>query len=455
MTDEIRIDEVHRTALLAMHDDTEPTLDAALAAHAETGVIICADTYTCTTIDGQAALLTAVATGVRAFGHVQVLAEVTETIVHSGVARGQSLAEALRREGATITTSTGAPVGRRWPVLLIGTTRPPAHDAAQLVLRASWSGWTATVSPTRDTIAKPDTTCPLAAVAAGALGISEIFGATRASPGNDSGFRTATVNLWRPGTDNDTGPALTHAPLGWWLVGLGHLGQAHAWALSWLPYPPGRAVEVVLQDTDRTVSANHSTGLLTPRGSTGIPKTRLAAAALEHAGFSTRILERRLGSDLRASDNESHVALLGVDNLPTRRLTSTVGWRLAIDVGLGSGLADFSSLLLRRFPGNQRSDEVTAWKTQPAGPPTIPTSQAFRALATHSDPCGVVILADTAVGAAFVGVIAACLATAEACRELHAGPGHDVLTLDLTSMDTTMAVADIPADVISTPLRHR
>jgi hypothetical protein len=93
--------------------------------------------------------------------------------------------------------------------------------------------------------------------------VHEAFGAIRERPGSDVGWRTITLNLWQPGTDIDR-PTLTHAPAAWWLVGLGHLGQAYAWALSWLPYADPTKIEIVLQDTQRVVKANHSTGLLTP-----------------------------------------------------------------------------------------------------------------------------------------------------------------------------------------------
>src|SRR5206468_1018909 len=106
------------------------------------------------------------------------------------------------------------------------------------------------------------------------------------------------------------------------------------------------AVEVVLHDTDKTTPANHSTGVFTPRGSDGTMKTRLVAAALDGVGYETRIVERRLDESQKVGDGDVHVALLGVDNLPTRRLTSGVGWRLAIDAGLGSGSTDFVSILL-------------------------------------------------------------------------------------------------------------
>lgn len=75
------------------------------------------------------------------------------------------------------------------------------------------------------------------------------------------------------------GPAPGACPAAWWLVGLGHLGQAYSWVLSLLNYEKPSQVRVVLQDTDKTTPANHSTGLLTPAGPNGLHKTRLIAAA--------------------------------------------------------------------------------------------------------------------------------------------------------------------------------
>ena len=127
---------------------------------------------------------------------------------------------------------------------------------------------------------------------------------------------------------------------------VGRLGQASAWVISWLPYADPASIEAVLQDTDRTTPANYSTGVLTSEGSDDVPKTRLTAAALENAGLTTRIIERRAGSDFRAAPGECHVVLLGVDNLPTRRLTSGTGWTLAIDTGLGDQPGNFDSILI-------------------------------------------------------------------------------------------------------------
>ncbi|WP_103355609.1 hypothetical protein [Amycolatopsis sp. CA-128772] len=452
MADYFSADQVHRTVLLSAHDDTQPTLGAALAAHASIEVLICADEWACSDEEGQAALLTAIATGVRAFGRVYVHVGAPGAMICRGVYRGLVVAAAVEEAGALQVPEAELAKASGRPTLLIGpTTAAPAEGSGHCVLRASWSGWTATVTHVPSPALSTGPSCTLSAIASGALGISEIFGWIRARPGDDHGFRTATLNLWEFGSTAD-GAELAHAPLAWWLVGLGHLGQAHAWVISWLPYEQPGGVEIVLQDTGLTVPANHSTGVLTPSGSNGASKTRLSADALQHAGFRSRIIERDVRSDLRVFEDECHIALLGVDNLPARRLTSGVGWRFAVDVGLGNGAADFTSILIRRLPGRYLSQDVPSWRDQPSGPTEVPRSRAFTSLLSQGDKCGVVELAGTAVGAAFVGVIAACAAIAEACRELHGGVGYEVLNLDLAAMNTVTALADTPADVISTPL---
>src|SRR4029077_13393791 len=75
---------------------------------------------------------------------------------------------------------------------------------------------------------------------------------------------------------------------------------------------------------------------------------------------------------------------------------------------------------------------IPAWQPREPNAVTIPQTAAFADLQEHHDPCGVTELAGKAVGAAFVGVTAACLAIAEALRDLHGGTGHDTLLLSLT-----------------------
>jgi hypothetical protein len=439
-------DTVHRTALLGVHDGSQPTLEAALDAHAATGIAIVAGARPRRSAEQQAALCTATATAVRAFGNTIVVAD-GDGILTAGPHRGRTVAEAVLTEGAILAPDLRN-VREQWPVVLLGTPDPTLAQSLSgrpVVLRADWSGWTASVypvagPPTPTNAADGRSSNLLAAICAAALGVHEAFGAVQGRPGSDTGYRPISINLWCPAGEGPDGPPLTHAPASWWLVGLGHLGQANAWVLSWLPYTDRRQVPIVLQDVDKAVEANHSTGMLTPRQPGEIRKTRLVAPVLDALGFDTRILERRLDQDTRVAQQETHVALLGVDNLETRRMISTAGWRLAIDAGLGSGAADFNAIQLRRFPGARPSDQVSAWAEPPSTVVTPPRNSAFDDL-TRRDACGAVQLAGTAVGAAFVGVIAACLTVAEATRQLLGGTSLDVLSLHLESADPQAAPA--------------
>jgi hypothetical protein len=56
------------------------------------------------------------------------------------------------------------------------------------------------------------------------------------------------------------------------------------------------------------------------------------------------------------------------------------------------------------------------------------------------DRCGVTLLAGKAVGAPFVGAVAATLAVTELLRFLQGGPIHELIDLDLKSPDYRSAV---------------
>ncbi|MEU5281719.1 hypothetical protein AB0G87_35525 [Streptomyces asoensis] len=438
-------DTVHRTALLGAHEGSHPTLEAALDAHAATGIVVVAGTQPGQHAAFQAALCTAIATAVRAFGKTRVVAD-GGAMLTAGPFRGRTVADVVACEGATLVPDLQH-VPTHWPVLLLGAPDPVLQQslsARPVVLRAAWNRWTASVRPAAAAAGVNENMENgegiLAALCAAALGVHEAFGSVQGRPGSDAGYRPTTLNLWSPGEEGTAGPLLTHAPASWWLVGLGHLGQANAWVLSWLPYTDPTGVCVVLQDVDTAVEANHSTGMLTPRRPAQVRKTRLVAASLDRLGFDTRIVEQRLNLDTRVPRQDTHVALLGVDNLATRRMISGVGWGLAIDAGLGAGPADFNAIQIRRFPAARPSDQVPAWADSPASTPVLPRSGAFEDL-SQRDACGAVQLAGTAVGAAFVGVIAACLTIAEATRQLLGGTSLDVLSLHLGSADLNVAPA--------------
>ena len=57
------------------------------------------------------------------------------------------------------------------------------------------------------------------------------------------------------------------------------------------------------------------------------------------------------------------------------------------------------------------------------------------------DQCGITLLAGKAVGAPFVGAVAATLAISEILRLLHGGTLHESIDVDLQALDYRTAVA--------------
>lgn len=419
-------DEISRVVLLHLTDGTATSLEDAerlldarhLTLHPAPGLL--------TTAAGQAAILTAALTAVRTFGAVHVTLP-EDARVRDGVYRGRLLSDTLRQEGAHV---NDGPADLSSTVIVLGSAGEVQPESGGLVLHAGWDGWVATVSPIpRPAVVEGNV---LAAIAAAALAVGEAFAHARALPGGDAGYQTLQLNLLGP--DVTSGPDLRYAPASWWLVGLGHLGQAYGWVISHLPYDDSGSVEVTLQDTDRSSPANHSTSVLTPYGSRGVPKARLVAGGLEDAGLRTRIIERPLDENLHLRDEETHtVALIGVDNLPTRRALSAIGWPLAIDVGLGAHTQDHTAISMHRFPGSKSSHDIPAWQDHSQPERAIPVTPGFEDLNIRFDRCGVVTLAGKAIGVPFVGAIAACLAVTEALKQLHGLPGTEVAGLDIAT----------------------
>lgn len=421
------------------------------AQHRSFRVLIIAGAATCISRAGQAAVLTAIATAVRAFSEVTVCLGYPGREVLGGPHAGRQLGDIVASEGAQLVDDVSSPPRH---VIIIGET-PVELRTERHWIAATWSGWTASTGPAAEytqaigAAAEIDTVHPaagdpvgagcaenncVAAVAAGALAVAETFFVLMRKDESVSVARQVCLNLWLPDSTTERGPVMAYAPSRWWLLGLGHLGQAYAHVISWLDYADPSAVQVVLQDTQRAVPANHSTGVLTPGDPQNQRKTRIVAAALDRCGLETVIVERRMNAQTPVGGEDMHVALVGVDNLPTRRLIDQLGWKTAIDVGLGAGVRDFDGMTLRRLPG-QPSATVPAWQDQPKSSGSTPVDMDAPAL----DACGIAELNGVAVGASFVGVIAGAVAVAEATRVLHGGGAYSVMCRDLRDDESDAA----------------
>jgi hypothetical protein len=250
------------------------------------------------------------------------------------------------------------------------------------------------------------------------------------------------MSLWQPHRSwrqADPGPALTRLPEKVWLIGLGNLGQAYLWTLGLLPYPD-RAAKLVLQDFDKIAESNPSTSMLTQARDLGAYKTRMLASWAERCGFETCLIERAFDNDFKVRADEPRVALVGLDNVPARRLLEQVGFERVIETGLGAGPEDFLGISLHTFPAS-----IPARECWPDSEDSLTTrvmdQRAYRELKQASgDPCGTLRIARRSIGAPFVGAVASTLGVAELLRLLEGAPRIEFATVHLHDPDAMTAI---------------
>ena len=431
-------DELHRTIKLEMDEGRARTLDEAHEIVAGYVLQIDVGVGVSESETRQAMLVTAVNAASRAFlGGVRVHLHENGPM-GVGWVSGMDMASAVEKYGGEIVESLDC----EHPTLVIGNVveQPPGS----IVLHATWEGWSGgVVEDTKDRLAE-SLEFPLAGMLAAALGVSEAFQNLRGDA--VAGRRSAGLSLWDPQCDWRDEPAYgqpcLYLPKRLWLIGLGHLGQAYAWALGLLSYADPSAVEIVLQDCDSVVTANKSTGMLSDSSSVCHRKTRVIAGRLEALGFNTAITERHFDSATRRSVDEPRVALVGVDDPAPRRLLEGAGFDLIVDVGLGGGPQNYLDILMHSFPSG--IEAATAWAERSApSASSIVDQPAYvdlhKQLSGTTDltdgeiKCGIVDVAGTSVGAAFVGCVSATLVLSEVLRALAGGPRFEVLGISLRS----------------------
>lgn len=371
----------------------------------------------------QAAVLTAVNTGARAFlGGVSVAGAVNVRLLIPWK-RCETLADAVRDLGGEVV----AELPRDAPVLCFGT--PDTVPEGRVRLQATFEGWSAGVVPLGDERGLPgQTENVIAGVACGALGVSEAFQNVRGYP--VAGRRAAGLSLWEPGADwthPSDSPSLEWLPSRVWLIGLGHLGQAFLWVLGFLPYADPSDVELILQDDDVLVDANLSTSPLTVPAMLGQKKARAMAAWCEERGFRTTITERRFTSASRRNDCEPGLALCGVDNAAARVALEDAGFDRVIEAGLGAGMQEYLAFQVHTFPGPQVALERWGNESGQSLLEAYELPKGYRALEGELDACGLVTLAGRAVGASFVGAAVASIVAAQAVRMVRSECYHGVV----------------------------
>jgi hypothetical protein len=145
------------------------------------------------------------------------------------------------------------------------------------------------------------------------------------------------------------------------------------------------------------------------------------------------------GHDFTRQPDEPAVALCRLDNGLGRHSLDQVGFDFIVDAGLGRGHRDVRTMRLHTLPAPRPAAAI--WKAADLGE-NVGERPAYNKMLKDGDldRCGVTLLAGKAVGAPFVGAIAGCLALSEVLRLLHGGPIHQLIDLDLQSIEHRSAI---------------
>jgi hypothetical protein len=231
------------------------------------------------------------------------------------------------------------------------------------------------------------------------------------------------------------GPEINFLPKKFWILGLGHLGQAYLWNIGLLPYNQNSKPEILLNDFDKLVKGNWSAALLCNAEDEGY-KSRICSKWLENRGIETCISERPFDGNTRRVNGEPFIALCGFDSAKSRLPLEEAGFDLIVEAGLGSNISTFDIIAFHTFPDGSKSPREI-WDDYDE---TIPeTNKTVLEILNEidKDECGIIPLtiAGKSLSASFVGACSGALVMAEILRGLHAGKRFDKIVLQLRNLD--------------------
>ena len=310
------------------------------------------------------------------------------------------------------------------------------NNSLRVVCNA-WQGGYISSPEETDILPKNESIC-LGGVLAGGLCVGTAFLRT-SGISLFSGDTSNGISLWRPDLnwmDKDAqGPFVSKIPSKFWVLGLGHLGQAYLWAIALLGINNPNLVTVLLQDYDRISEANVSSGLLSDHINIGKFKTRVCASWLEDRNFKTIISERKFDLHTVREGEEPFVALCGFDNAAARSILENAGFDFIVESGLGNKLFNFDAISFHTFPGGSKSS-IEIWGQSEIDSPL--NEVVFNEFKNKGEDCGILALtlARKAVSSSFVGCVASALVIAETLKSYNDGLRIDSMNIKIRDLDS-------------------
>jgi hypothetical protein len=389
---------------------------------------IVADPQSCHRASAQAALLTALNTAYRAFlGGVEVQLPANVPL-KLALPAFRTLNDALAITGYT-------PVNLENPTITVYLGKPPttANDDDVIIHCDGWRGGASDVGAPEDFKESAVDDFALGGIFAGGLAIHRCFvKCTSLSARCLEG--PFGMSLWEPQSDwriPTPDAHLSNLPIRFWLLGLGHLGQAFAWNLAFLPFPKPSEVELLLHDYDMVDESNRGSGLLCAADSVGKRKTRHCARWLENFGFRSTVTERRFGEFDRRDEREPLIAFCGFDKIKPRLHLDTAGFGYVVECGLGGHLADFDQAEFHVFP-NARYTARDVWGKIPETEALAVNPEVAALFGGKRQVCGqqAIDVAGKTVSTSFVGAMAGAIAVSELLRTFNHGQRYDKIVFN-------------------------
>ena len=203
----------------------------------------------------------------------------------------------------------------------------PARSARGPIITVSADAWNARVDPQEARPQQP--AVPLAALAAAALGVSEMFRVVFAQVLGERGRRgrqPGGFNLITNGEPSDVPPVSASAPQlpEAYLVGAGAVGQACLLGLR----ASGIPANLTVVDPQPVELSNLQRYVLAADGDVGTAKTDLAVSATQDTAMTVIPLPTAWGADRRSGPDVANVVLIALDSAADRiSVAAGLPWR--------------------------------------------------------------------------------------------------------------------------------